>query len=91
MVYRKIDLNHNEIVKALRAVGATVLSLATIGSGCPDILVGFRGDNFLMEIKSERGKLNQAQVDWHTHWRGSKVRVVRSIEEALIEIGCIRG
>jgi hypothetical protein len=48
----RVDHNHAEIVRALRDVGATVESLAAIGSGCPDALVGFRGVNVLLEIKN---------------------------------------
>ena len=43
----KIDSNHAEIVAALRGIGAYVMSLASVGGGCPDLLVGFRGHTFL--------------------------------------------
>lgn len=83
----RIDANQNEIVKALRQVGASVQSLASTGKGCPDLLVGFRGVNWLLEIKdgqkfkSER-KLTPDQIEWHESWRG-KVFVVESTDEAL--------
>jgi Holliday junction resolvase len=51
----KIDANQEQIVSALRAAGATVQSLAAIGNGCPDLLVGFNRKTLLMEIKD--GKL----------------------------------
>ena len=35
----KVDANQGEIVKALRAHGCEVLSLAPMGGGCPDLLV----------------------------------------------------
>lgn len=47
----RIDGNQAQIVRALRQVGATVLSLADMGDGCPDLLVGFRGFNILLEVK----------------------------------------
>lgn len=83
----RIDANQNEIVKALRQVGASVQSLASTGKGCPDLLVGFRGTNYLMEIKdgqkfkSDR-KLAPDQIEWHESWRG-KVFVVESIDQAI--------
>ena len=83
----KIDANQTEIVKALRSVGASVQSLASTGKGCPDLLVGFRGVNWLLEIKdgqkvkSER-KLTDDQVVWHQTWRG-KVYIVESVDQAL--------
>jgi hypothetical protein len=83
----KIDRNQTEIVTALRAIGATVQSLAAIGKGCPDLLIGFGGKNFLMEIKDgeavlSKQKLTLDQAGWHLQWRGS-VHVVKSEYEAL--------
>lgn len=83
----KVDANQAEIVKALRQVGASVQSLASTGKGCPDLLVGIRGLNFLIEVKdgakpeSDR-KLTPDQVVWHQTWRG-RVYVVESVEQAL--------
>lgn len=83
----KVDANQTEIVKALRQVGASVQSLASTGKGCPDLLVGIRGLNFLIEVKdgakpkSDR-KLTPDQVVWHQTWRG-RVYVVESVEQAL--------
>ena len=88
----KIDCNQKEIVDALRKIGASVQSLASVGFGCPDLLIGFRNETFLIEVKkpsktpSERF-LNEAQVKWHTTWRGSRVGTVKSIPEAFKFIG----
>ena len=86
----KTDHNQAEIIKALRAVGATVQDLSKVGKGAPDILVGFHGCNYLMEIKNPdtKGKLNLMQRIWHQDWRGQVV-VVRTVEEALREIGVL--
>ncbi len=84
----KVDRNHQEIVKALRAVGASVQSLAAIGKGCPDLLVGYRGRNILIEVKdgdrppSER-KLTEHQLDWITYWNGAPVAIVTNVTEVL--------
>ena len=91
--YARIDANQPEIVKALRQAGATVTSTATIGKGFPDIAVGFRGTNYLMEIKDgnkppSAQKLTKDERDWITEWRG-QVAVVNSIEQALKEIGAL--
>jgi len=61
---KRTDANQKVIVAALRAAGATVFDLSRVGGGCPDIAVGFRGKTYLMEIKSEGGKLNKKQVEW---------------------------
>ncbi len=84
---KRIDTNHVEIVIALRRVGASVLSLHTLGKGAPDLLVGFRGYNYLLEIKTVSGKLEEGQVDWHNLWRGQRPQTVHTVDQALAAIG----
>lgn len=78
----KVDRNQPEIVKALRAEGATVQVLSAVGKGCPDILVGYNYINYLFELKVEDGKLTPDQRVFHSQWNG-KVHIVRTSEEAL--------
>lgn len=83
----KIDANQNEIVDALRKVGCSVQILSSVGKGCPDILVGRDGRNYLLEIKDgnkprSAQKLTPDQVEWHDKWNGS-VFTVNSVELAL--------
>jgi Holliday junction resolvase len=83
----KIDDNQNAIVNVLRQIGASVQSLAATGKGCPDLLVGYHGINYLMEIKDgdkvlSKQKLTIDQEHWHSLWRGS-VHIVKSVDEAL--------
>jgi Holliday junction resolvase len=85
----RVDANQEQIVSALRAAGASVQSLAPIGKGCPDILVAFRGDMFLMEVKQGKGKPNDLQKTWHEAWKAG-VHVVYGPEEALRVIGAIQ-
>lgn len=85
---KRVDTNHRQIVAALEAVGATVESLHTLGKGCPDLLIGFRGCNYALEVKTLAGKLNPDQVKWHTYWRG-QVAVVTCVEQALAVIGAV--
>ena len=47
---RRVDENQGDIVKALRACGATV-RVVTQGDGIPDLLVGYNGYTILMEVK----------------------------------------
>jgi Holliday junction resolvase len=82
----KVDLNHREIVAALRDVGASVYSLSTVGGGVPDLLVGYKGVNYLLEIKSGAGTFTPDQIRFSTLYRGAFV-VVRSIGEAYDAIG----
>lgn len=87
----KIDANQTEIVKALRQIGCSVQSLASVGKGVPDLLAGFRGFNFLIEVKDgnkpkSAQKLTPDQVEWHEKWQG-KVFVVNSVDQAIDLIG----
>lgn len=83
----RVDRNHAAIVSALRACGASVVSLAREGEGCPDILVGHQRQSVLMEIKSAGGKLNDTQQEWHSRWRGGPLVTVWTVEDALRVIG----
>ena len=85
---RRTDANQAEIVQALRMAGCTVHSLHAVGHGCPDLLVGHGGRNYLLEIKAANGRLRQSQERWIEAWRG-QVAVTRSVEDALVAIGIL--
>jgi hypothetical protein len=87
---KKIDANQSSIVRQLRQAGATVQSLADLGKGCPDLLVGYRGRNWLMEVKDwkqppSKRRLTPAEKLWHQTWQG-QVAVVETFNEALAVI-----
>ena len=84
----KVDANHADIVKALRQIGATVQSLADIGKGCPDLLVGFRGRTHILEVKDgslapSKRTLTPMEAAWAIGWQGAPVVVVYNAEEAI--------
>lgn len=86
----KVDRNQAEIVAALRDAGCSVEILSSVGDGCPDLLVGFRCQNLLMEVKDgekcpSARTLTPNQCKWHYEWRG-QVSVVRTVDEALFLI-----
>ena len=83
---KRIDANQPEIVKALKAAGCSVLDLHEVGKGCPDLLVGWQGQDLLVEIKTEDGKLEPVQVDFHRDWRGRCI-VARSAAEVFAALG----
>jgi len=80
--YHRLDANHAEIRAALERVGATV-----VPDGPTDLIVGFRGANYLIEVKTEKGKLRPTQDNFVRLWKGH-VAVVRTVDEALKVIGC---
>lgn len=84
----KSDHNQAQIVHSLRSIGATVKITASVGHGFPDIVVGWKGINYLFEIKNKKthGKPNELQRMFFEQWKGSAF-VVSSIEEILPIIG----
>ena len=89
---KRIDDNQPEIVEALRKAGASVQSLASLGKGVPDILIGYGQEHMVLcEIKKPGGKLNPLQVTWHEAWKGGDVVILRSIEDALTLLHTLKG
>lgn len=81
---KSVDANQPEIVAALRAAGATVQHLHEVGRGCPDILVGFQGKNYLFEIKNpdRLWGFTPRETAWIVDWRG-QVNTIELAEHAL--------
>ena len=91
MTYARIDTNHKEIVKALREAGATVVSLASMKHGCPDLLVGYAGETLLMEIKRDsKSRFTPDQLDFMGKWKGGAISRVDSVEAAIRALGITR-
>jgi Holliday junction resolvase len=91
MTYARVDTNHKEIVKALRQAGATVISLAAMKHGCPDLLVGYAGETLLMEIKKDsKAKFTPDQIDFMSKWNGGAVSRVDSVDAAIRALGIIQ-
>jgi Holliday junction resolvase len=91
MTYARVDTNHKEIVKALRDAGATVVSLAAMKHGTPDILVGYGGETLLMEIKKDaKAKFTPDQLDFMSKWKGGAVSRVDSVDAAIRALGIIQ-
>ncbi len=87
----RVDGNQAEIVEALRGIpDCSVLVLSAVGHGCPDLLVGYRGFNFLFEVKDpdqppHRHELTDEQSEFHASWCGQaqKVFTVKEIITAM--------
>lgn len=74
----KRDANEKAIIEALAAYGVGVTQLSQ--KGVPDLLCSYNGRWFLVEVKSEKGKLTEDQADFmskHDAW----VTVARSKED----------
>lgn len=84
-LHGRTDANHTAIVTALRDIGASVVSLADIGGGCPDLLVGYRGVNLLLEVKDGKKSpsarmLTSAEQKFFSEWRGKVYAVFSEID-----------
>ena len=83
------DENEPEIVRLLELVGARVWRLTKPF----DLLVGFRGRLWLLEVKTDKGGLTEEQqrdYDLCTA-DGLPIAIVRTAGEALRVIGAVRG
>ena len=91
---RKRDANQNPIVAGLTQAGYSVFDASAVGGGFTDLVVGGvdRRDglrkNWVMEVKTDKGKLTPRQKDWHADWRGP-IDIVRSLDEALAVVGVL--
>lgn len=81
----KRDSNEDSIVSQLQRLPGVSVAVISLG-GIPDLLVGYAGQNFLLEVKTDKGKLTPDQEIFFNHWHGQKA-LVRDIEDAKRAIG----
>ncbi len=81
------DANEPAIIAALEAIGATVEPLPG-GNGRPDLLVGWRGQLWLIEVKLPGERLNSLQKQWHRAWKG-KAHIAYNADHALMIVGAL--
>jgi hypothetical protein len=84
---KRVDANQDAIVQVLRNAGAYVwiISLPV------DLLVGYKGHTFLVEIKTDAKKrLTALQGDFFNNWSGSTLARIDSPEAALRMIGVLK-
>ena len=89
----KVDANQADIVEALEGIGCSVAVTSWVGKGFPDLVVGYRRTNFMLEVKDgskvpSARRLTPDQERWHSTWRG-RVVVVESVDDALRAVGAI--
>lgn len=88
---KRVDDNQKVIVRQLRQLGVSVQHLHTVGDGCPDLLLGFRDKNYLIELKDARKKpsakkLTPDEEIFFNDWRG-QVNKCETLEEIIKVIG----
>jgi hypothetical protein len=62
-----------------------------VGNGCPDLLLGFKKQNYLIELKdyskpASAKKLTEDEEEFFNEWNG-QVNKCETLEDILIVIG----
>jgi hypothetical protein len=88
---KRVDDNQKRIVEQLRRLNISVQHLHVIGNGCPDLLLGFRNKNFLIELKDGKKspsakKLTDDEQEFFDEWNG-QVNKCETLEEILKVVG----
>jgi len=88
---RRIDSNQNLIVKQLRIMGVSVYVSSMLGKGFPDLVLGIRGVNYLIELKDgskvkSAKKLTKDEQVFFDTWKGG-VYKCENLDEILNVIG----
>lgn len=77
----RTDATQKPLVAVAKKYGASWLSLANLGDGAPDGILGIHGHDFKVEFKTEKGTLTPDQRDFIRTWRGSPVYLLRTTED----------
>jgi hypothetical protein len=83
----RVDANQPAIVERLRAIGASVFHVHQLKNAF-DLLVGYRGRTFIMEVKDpsqppSARQLTKGEAKFKAEWRGSEYHVVHTFDQAL--------
>lgn len=86
------DANEKDVIAALQAAGWSVSRLEPVAKdkGLPDLVIGKAGHTTLAEVKVPAGprggrkgkKPTEEQETWHAQWRGARVLVLDSGDNA---------
>ena len=96
----KVDKNQSDMIRTLRDDGCSLFSLAGMGKGCPDLLVGIASKTYLVEVKdgSRYGKsrsiesmLTKDQKTFIAMWTGSPVVILKDVETAKAWVSRLTG
>lgn len=84
---KRTDSNQKQIVRQLRQIGCSVAVLSSVGKGFPDLLIGFKNTNILVELKDgnkfkSQQKLTPDEIEFHNSWRG-QIATCNCIDDIL--------
>jgi Holliday junction resolvase len=83
----KKDGNQTRLVNQLRACGISVAITHRLGDGFPDIVAGWQGKNYLLEIKDpaqvpSKRKLSKDEEIFRDAWKG-QYDIVETLDDVL--------
>lgn len=91
---KKVDANQSAIVDALRRIGVKVKVTSSAGDGLTDVLLFYRGQTHVAEIKDgdkppSARELTPAQIELHdlALQAGVVIPIFTSVEKALLFFG----
>lgn len=82
----KVDANQKGVIKSLRGIpGVSVAITSSLGEGFPDFVVGYRGVNYMIELKDgnkppSARKLTDDEELFKSKWKG-QYAVCNSFDE----------
>jgi hypothetical protein len=89
---KRTDDNHREVIDAFRKAmpDATLFDASGAGKGFGDVVVGWKKQNFIFEIKDpakcpSARSLTDAQKEFHLTWQG-QIKVVHTAADMCAEI-----
>lgn len=89
----KTDANQSRLIDFIRGIGGEAQSLASMGGGVPDLLVAYRGQWFLLEVKDDgkppsKRKLTPDEQAWHDRFGDyAPVYVVENEDDVARALG----
>lgn len=85
---RRADANRAALHDGWIRIGGSWLDLVPELGGEPDALVGWRGEDRLIEIKNPTRKASARrarpnQIEWHRSWKGRRPVVVETLADII--------
>jgi len=85
------DSNERRLIAELKQAGIDVYRVKSDSEGVPDLLVGYGEEWWLIEIKTDGGKLSDKQeqfIEHHTY-HNRRVCVARTTRDVLRYVGAL--
>ena len=81
---KRVDANQKDIIHALKTFGASIVDLSGVGKGCPDLLIGFKGKTYLIEVKRDsKAKFTPQQLHFNESWTGGIIARIETVDEVI--------